>query len=116
MENWPVSLQQKVNADSFTYAMGSTTVRSENDVGPAKVRSRFTDAVDVYQVSIYIDYDDIDTLQTFYKTLLNNGVDQFLFDDPISGVSSAFRFISPPEIRAIGGREFEVSMNWERMP
>ena len=116
MENWPSELQQLLSASNFTYVPGVTTIRSEMDIGPAKVRSRFTDAVDTYKASIFIDIDDIDTLQTFYKTLLNNGTDPFYFDDPFTGDQGTFRFVEPPSIQAIGGRMFEVSLNWEKLP
>lgn len=116
MENWPVSLQQKLNVDSFEVKLGDTTLRSDMDVGPAKVRSRYTDAVDMYTCSVDLDYADYSTFMTFFKTTLNNGVDQFLFDDPFTGSPQAFRFKGPPSIRPLGGRVFQITMNWEILP
>lgn len=116
MDTWPVGLQQRLDANSFEKQFGSTLVRTEMDVGPAKVRSRFTDAVDVYNCTIMLDYDEYATLELFYKTTLNNGANQFLFDDPFTGTPTAFRFVDPPVVRSIGGRTFRVSMQWEKMP
>lgn len=86
------------------------------DVGPAKVRSRFTDGVDVYSCSIFATYAELATLDTFYKTTLNNGALPFTFLDPISNSTQTFRFINPPQIKPLGGVEFEISMDWEKLP
>jgi hypothetical protein len=116
MDSWPISLQQKLNASSFSVKVGTTTVRTQVDVGPAKVRSRFTDAVDNYSCAIFLDFSEYSTFMTFYKTTLNNGTNQFLFTDPFSLVERAYRFVDAPNISAMGGRFYEVSMNWELLP
>jgi hypothetical protein len=116
MEVWPSQLQQKLNVDSFTVVFGNTLVKSETDVGPAKVRSRYTDAVDLYSCTIDLDYDDYDVLYDFYKTTLNNGAKTFSFVNPFTLATDEFRFLDPIDIRPLGGRLFRVNMKWERMP
>lgn len=116
METWPASLQDFINEEGFQVQIGNTTVRSDVDVGLAKVRSRFTDGIDVYTTTIYVDYDDVPDVLTFYKTTLVNGTLTFGYDDPLTGVSSEFRFAEPPDIRPRGGRNFTVSMKWEKIP
>lgn len=116
MDVWPVSLQQKLNVDSFQYNFGKATVRTEMDVGPAKVRARVTDAVDGYTCSIFLTYAEVATFKTFFKTTLNNGVNQFEFNDPFTGAPTIFRFADEPRIRPIGGTEYQLEMNWERLP
>lgn len=116
MDTWPVGLQQKLDSESFEKKFGSTSTRSDMDTGPAKVRSRFTDAVDNYGCSILLDFSEYNTLQTFFKTTLNNGTLPFLFVDPFTETEETFRFVEPPSIRALGGRTFRVSMTWEKLP
>lgn len=116
MDAWPITLQQKLNTSGFQYQLGNTLLRSENDVGPAKVRSRFTDAVDRYTCTVLLDFDDVATFKTFYKTTLNNGANAFEFNDPFTGDPSIFRFVDSPTIRPLGGITFELNMSWERMP
>ncbi len=116
MDSWPIGLQQRFNSDSFEVKYGVTSVRTDMDIGPAKVRSRFTDAVDVYSCSVMLDYAEYSTFITFYKTTLDNGVSSFLFDDPFTGNPEIFRFKDAPSIRAIGGRTFQVSMSLEKLP
>lgn len=118
MENWPVSLQQKLNVDNFTMQYGDTTVTSEVDAGVPKKRSRYTDGMDVYTCSVNLDFADQATLKTFYKTTLANGTKTFAFDDPFTEEPAEFRFAAPPSITPLGngGRAFKVSMSWEKMP
>ena len=116
MDTWPVALQQKLNVDSFQYNFGKTTIRTEVDTGPAKVRSRFTDAVDTYTCSVLLTFAEVEIFKTFYKTTLNNGVNQFLFDDPFTEDQTAFRFVEDPTIRPLGGITFQLQMVWERLP
>lgn len=118
MDNWPVSLQQKMDVAGFQYVPGNTRVGTDMDVGPAKIRSRFTDAVDRYDLQHTLDFDDIATFKTFYKTTLGNGTLPFLFEDPFTETEETFRFVAgqDPVIRPLGGRTFILSMSWERMP
>lgn len=118
MDNWPVSLQQKMDVAGFQKRLGNTRVSTDMDVGPAKVRSRFTDAVDGYECQVLLDFSEVATFETFYKTTLGNGSLPFLFDDPFTLTATAFRFIpgQDPIIRPLGGRVFSLSMSWERMP
>ncbi len=116
METYPSGLQQKLNADNFGITFGDTTIRSGMDIGPDKVRSRFTDGIDQYTVGILMDFDDYDTLYDFYKDTLGNGTLSFAFVNPMTGDTDEFRFLGPPDIRPIGGRMFSVSMKWEKLP
>lgn len=117
MDSWPAQLQQQLMADStFQVTLGSTTVRSEVDVGPAKIRSRFSKAVDQYQGCIWLDFANYTVLTDFYKTTLANGALPFLFTDPFSQTSQVFRFVNPPVGKAVGGRLFEIDLSLEKMP
>ena len=118
MSSWPVTLQQKLEVNGFQKSMGNTRVFTDMAVGPAKVRSRFTDAVDVYTCQVTLDFDDVATFEQFYKTTLGNGSLPFTFADPFTGVDREFRF-SPsqdPVIRPLGGRVFTLNMSWEALP
>lgn len=118
MDTWPVGLQQKLETAGFQKTMGNTRIASDNDVGPRKVRSRFTDAVDNYTCQITLDFDDVATFETFYKTTLGNGSLPFLFTDSFTGLSTTFRFVpdQDPVIRPLGGRKFTLGMVWEKLP
>lgn len=115
MDSWPVELQQRLNSTGFELQFGSSLIRSSMDIGPAKVRSQFTDAIDIYKCQILLDHADFDALRTFYKTTLNNGAIRFLFNDPFTETATEFRFVEPPNIKPLGGRIYEVTMLWEKL-
>ena len=115
---WPVSLQQLVNSQSFSYRLGETLIKSDVDIGPVKVRRRFTRPIETVSVSINLTQAQFTTLRTFFNTTVNGGATIFELNHPITGVLTNFRFMGPPEIRPLGsgGTEFQASMSWEIMP
>lgn len=115
METWPEELQQLLNVDSFSIRFGNTLIRSEVDVGLAKVRSRYTAGIDIYTCSIDMDMELYPVLTEFYKTTLNNGAGTFTFIDPMTSEAAEFRFAETPSITPLGGRIFRVGMTWERL-
>lgn len=116
MDAWPISLQQTLNAAGFEVKFGNTLLRTEMDAGLAKVRSRYTDAIDQYGCQIFLDFDQYSDFSTFYKTTLNNGALPFTFTDPFTETETVYRFAESPVIRPLGGRMFQVSMVWEKLP
>lgn len=116
MDVWPAQLQQRVNVNSFGVELGDTLLRSQMDIGPDKVRSRFTSGVDKYTWSVNLDYDDYSVLTVFFKTTLSNGALPFELEDPMTGITAAFRFTKPPSIRPLGGRTFTVEAQLEKLP
>ncbi len=118
MDTWPVGLQQKLNAQGFQLGLGNTRVSSDMSVGPAKTRTRYTDAVDVYTCSVNLSFEEVATFKTFYRTTLSNGTLPFYFNDPFTETQATFRFApdQDPSITPIGGREFTLNMVWEKLP
>lgn len=113
---WPSQLQQFMNSDGFDYKIGDTTVRSDNDTGPAKIRRRFTVPVDTMSTGIVMTYDQWDVLNEFYNVDLNGGVNRFEWTHPFSGDTVEFRFLEAPTMRPLGGNNFVVSLRLEIMP
>lgn len=117
-DSWPISLQQKLEVAGFEKRLGSTTTSTDMDVGPAKLRQRLTKGTDIYTCQITLDFDEVDTFETFYKTTLGGGSLPFLFDDPFTEEEATFRFQpgTTPSLRPLGGRKFTLSMSWEKLP
>lgn len=115
---WPAQLQQRLNSQGFSMTPGETTIRSNVDGGPAKVRSRYTYGIDQWTASIYMPYSDYTILMNFYKTSLANGSLPFTMNHPFTGVPTDFRFLNPPTLTTLGngGIYFQVSWNMESMP
>lgn len=117
-QSWPVSLQDRLNAADFSETAGDTTIRSDMEIGLAKVRNRYSDGVDTITCSINIEKDEVVTFKNFYKTTLNGGVTSFEYKDPYTDVLTEFRFVtsSPYQISPVGGNTMRLSMTWERIP
>ena len=115
-QTFPASLQDKVNQAGFSNQFGDTLIRSNVDIGFAKVRSRYTKGIDVFSVTITINKSDYTTVENFFKTTLKGGSLTFNYDHPFTEVETEFRFVEPPKITPIGGKYFTVTMKWEEVP
>lgn len=116
MNLWPVSLQEKVNTDGFSYKFGKTTIETDMDVGITKKRRLYTKSVDELSITINVNSTEYATLYTFFDTTLNGGALTFWHDNPITGVSEEFRFKGEPQLSPLGGVYFRVDMIWQRIP
>lgn len=116
MATWPVSLQSRSNQSGFSYVVGETTLRSDMDIGPAKVRRRTTRPVDTMRYSINVTQAEYQTLYDFYDITTNGGVETFDMQNPITGNSMVCRFKGPPEFTPISGTTFLARFDLEVMP
>ena len=113
--SWPISLQQVLNEDSFSFKGGDTVLRSDTDTGPNKVRRRFTNSIDTMSASINITSAEYTTFINFFDITLNGGVNVFQLNHPITGVLSDWRFIGSYTISSIRGGNFKLGFNLELM-
>ncbi len=116
MAVWPATLQDKLNADSFQFSFGETSIRTEMDIGPAKVRRRFTAPIDQVRCSIDMTSDQYEDLYYFFNTTLNGGVNTFTFNHPVTQTSTTWRFTAPPSVSYLGGGNYRAEMSWEVIP
>ena len=110
---WPVGLQELLNVAGFNIKLGSKVIRSENDIGPDKIRARTTRGIDQFTCSVNLKMEEYDEFYDFFNVFLNGGVNQFVFPHPITQVDSYFRFLDTPGITPLGGTVFVVNMSWE---
>lgn len=113
---WPVGLPSVIEEPSYGLEFGDSRLRSQMDVGPAKVRRRSTREIDNHTGVIRMTTAQYTTFRTFYKTDLNGGVTPFTIAHPISGETLTFRFVEKPTWKPIGGNNWDVSMSWEELP
>ncbi len=98
---WPETLPQFVEVEGHSETMPDTLLRTEMDVGPAKVRRRSTAAVRPVAVSIQCDADQIATLDAFVRDDLRDGALPFDWLLPRTQATVTFRFVRPPLWRPI---------------
>ena len=117
IEQWPATLQQYLNEENFAEKPRSTKVKSENDVGPPKVRNRYTKPYKEVNATItFEDKTHYTTFVNFFETTLANGTKKFYFDHPIEEDQRVYRFKDEYAVTPIGGEAFRVSFVWEQMP
>lgn len=113
---WPITLQQLISESGFSYEIADTALRSDMDIGPQKVRRRFTKGVNTMSGSIYLTIAQYNIFYSFYNTTLNGGVLAFTFNHPITQVAYDWRFKGPARVQSIGGGNFTVDFTWEQLP
>lgn len=113
---WPGTLQQLLSEANFGETEGDTVLRSDTDVGLAKLRRRFTKGVNEFTASIYLTTSQYTTFKNFFNTTLNGGVTAFTFNHPVTQVPTDFRFKGQPQYRSIGGGQWTVQFTWEQLP
>ncbi|MDX1539980.1 MAG: hypothetical protein R3349_01120 [Geminicoccaceae bacterium] len=100
MATWPgLPFPQKLARDSLSVDYQSPVLRTENDIGPAKTRLRFTAAVRRIRGRLPpVDGTQLATFRTFYETTIAYGALSFDWTDPLDESTRAFRMIEAPGI------------------
>lgn len=116
MATWPTGLPQRPLADGFTESPQSNVVRSDMDVGPAKMRRRYTATVRTYSMELLLSTSQVATLETFYRTTLAE-VDPFDWTDHRTGSAASYRFRSPPAYTEAGAPDYwRTTLDLEVLP
>lgn len=96
MAAWPASLPQDPLAPEYSERGGGNVVRTQMDVGPPKLRRRYTGEITEYAIGLYLTQAQVATLETFYTTTLVHGTTAFDWKDFRSGASKSYTFASRP--------------------
>lgn len=115
MAVWPASLPQTPLLGA-TAALPDLLVRSQMEVGPAKVRRRQTAAAVPQDVPIQLTDAQRTTLEGFFVTTLNGGAEVFDYVDITTGLTASFRFRSPPVLRVLAPGWWTAVLPLEVMP
>jgi len=116
MTSWPGSLPQKPLLDGNSEVPPKTTVRTQMDAGPAKVRRRFTAGTRDFNAEFIMSKSQVATFDDFYINTINGGANRFDFDNPRTGTTHEFRIVDQPQYQKIGPDAFRVSMKLEQLP
>ena len=82
MPAWPASLPQAPLARGYQEAFGDTTLRTQMDAGPDKLRRRFTAGVDSFTTLLRLTKTQAATFESFYKTDTAGGTLAFTWVHP----------------------------------
>lgn len=116
MVAWPATLPQSPLLNGYQETEADTSVRTQMDAGPAKVRQRFQAGVKTIVWPTLLTTTQKDTLNTFYRTTLQGGSQPFTHTLPDQSVTDTLRFTSVPQYNPITGSLWSTTLQWEVLP
>lgn len=116
MPAWPETLPLSPLADSFRETAPDTTIRTQMEQGPAKIRRRTTAGVGDISFAYILSAAQAATLEDFYLDDLSGGAASFSFTHPRTGSPVSCRFRDPPQYEALGGDYVRVAVKLEVLP
>lgn len=102
MATWPVGLPQEPMRRGYQEAMADTTIVTQMDVGPPKVRRRTTAGVAPATWPFEMSSSQVVILKTFYRDTCAGGALTFTHNHQMSGGTKTWRFTGPPRITGDG--------------
>jgi hypothetical protein len=87
-------------------------IRSQTDTGPYKQRKRFTATARFLSGTMLFTGTERATFETFYKTTISEGTDEFDFIDPADFSTVSVRFVQPPTLSAVAGGGTAGTAQW----
>jgi hypothetical protein len=114
--SWDPSLPTKLEQDDYAGEFPETTIKSDPDMGPSKVRGRFTAGVEPLTGVLIMSPSQFATFRTFYKSTLLNGALRFAWTEPpLHTTACEMRFTKVPTW-ALLGDHYKVSVSLEILP
>ena len=113
---WPVSLPQVPLRQGFGESAQSPVIRTQMDVGPAKLRARYTAEVTLYNFRFLLTDAQVVTLETFYKTTLTFGSLRFHWTDHRLSTTIKYRFMTRPAYTQLRPDLWQTSFQLEQIP
>lgn len=110
---WPVTLPQKLRLSTYAGSSQDGALRTAMDAGPDFVRPRFTATVDYASGDMVLSDSELSDLMTFYRQTTFMGSQWFSWSHPETGSPAEFRFMGPPQRRALSGDLWQVDLSFE---
>jgi len=115
--SWPTTLPQQLFVNGYSQSFAETTIKSDMDAGPAKVRRRFTAGVEPVSGTMVMTAAQLTMLETFYNTTLLGGSLRFSWTKPPAHTAACeMRFTESPSWTAVEPEVYEVSLSLEILP
>jgi hypothetical protein len=114
MAVWPSTLPAALEGQ-YREVRQDALIRSQSDMGPAKVRRRYTATPTVVIHAMYLSDTELATLNTFYDTTITGGALSFSYPHPRTGATVTARFAEPYEIQKLANY-WSVACKLEILP
>lgn len=112
---WPATLPQSPSVDGYQEQFVDTTIHSQMDVGPPKIRRRTTAGVKKFSLTFDMTGAQVIILEEWFLDELAGGAVPFVFPDPRSGSPVTMRMVGSPKVQS-QGIEFKVGFDAEQLP
>lgn len=118
---WPPSLTRTPRVSSLGEEAPKVVLRSEVDVGPAKIRRRLTGGTRNFSVEVDLRRSELAVFDSFFNTTTKGGSLSFSWKNPRTGDAADFRFLDVPKYtprapRGDGSEWWVVSFDMEMLP
>jgi hypothetical protein len=119
MATWPITLPEAPLKEGYAITVGSAPLRSDMEVGPARVRRQTKSRNDKLPLSVSMSSSQVGIFRSWYDgdSGLAGGVNWFtglrLSVDGICQTDLECRFLSPPTITYRGNNLWNVSFSVE---
>lgn len=116
-ETWPITLPTAPEGPGYTEQPPATTIRTNMDAGPPKVRRRFTAGVRLFTFTWIMTKAQVAIFDTFYNTTLEGGsVSISGLAHPRTGAAATFRFAGQPSYVYLGPDAWRITTPMEILP
>jgi hypothetical protein len=113
---WEASLPQKLLLDGYGESPADTTIESSMDMGPKKIRRRFTAGVRPVTGNIIVTTTQLATFKTFFTSTLLGGALRFSWTEPPGHTTACeMRFTGVPSWVSLG-KLYKISLSLEILP
>lgn len=121
MVTWPAALPQVAPIAGYQETLPDTSLRTQMDAGPARMRRRFTAAVRPITINFILSDEQLETFHDFYVTTLAGGSLPFDWVHPrhaadLPQAFFQFRIVRPPTYSAIDRDIWQVPIEFEILP
>ena len=114
MAAWPGTLPNLFQVQGFVETGAENTIRSNMDVGPAKLRRRTTTGIRTHSGAMWLTDAQYTAMRTYYEVTQKFGSLSFTLDDA-HGTNRTFRFLTPPKYTTVGPNNWQVKLDLEEL-
>jgi len=117
MAIWPVELPQQMELGE-SETPPDVMLRTKMDIGPDKIRRRFTAGVRMVRGFVEMSATNIASFDGFFVSTLKHGSIPFDWVLPRSGAAVTYRFVEVPQYESVADRKnwYRVKLSLEILP
>lgn len=116
MTDWPSTLPPSPLIEGLNEEGPEQALRSENSIGPAKVRRRSTGGVRAITWPLLLTTEQVTILENFIDGDIGGGTLPFNLLDPRTNTVRSFRLVSRPQYSLISHRHWRTNLSLEQLP